>query len=222
MTAETVEAPPPFRSFRRRTAMTARPSDDLSSTNNAAESNERASTAASSNLGDSAKSADASANAARLQTATFGAGCFWGVEAEFRREPGVVDASVGYEGGTMVNPTYKDVCTDRTGHAEVVQVKFDPSRVSYERLLELFFEMHDPTTRNRQGPDFGSQYRSVIFYYTPEQQRAAEETKSRLDKSGRFARPIVTQIVPAAEFYRAEEYHQRYLEKRGEASCHVR
>ncbi|HEX3999178.1 MAG TPA: peptide-methionine (S)-S-oxide reductase MsrA [Pirellulales bacterium] len=202
--------------------MTARPSDDLSSTNNAAESNERASTAASSNLGDSAKSTDASANAARLQTATFGAGCFWGVEAEFRREPGVVDASVGYEGGTMVNPTYKDVCTDRTGHAEVVQVKFDSSRVSYERLLELFFEMHDPTTRNRQGPDFGSQYRSVIFYYTPEQQRAAEETKSRLDKSGRFARPIVTQIVPAAEFYRAEEYHQRYLEKRGEASCHVR
>ena len=156
------------------------------------------------------------------ETATFGAGCFWRVEAEFRREPGVVDAAVGYAGGTMVDPTYKDVCTDRTGHAEVVQVQFDPSRVSYRRLVELFFELHDPTTLNRQGPDFGSQYRSVIFYHSPEQQRVAEEVKERLGKSGRLCRPIVTQIAPATEFYRAEEYHQRYLEKRGEATCHVR
>lgn len=157
-----------------------------------------------------------------LQTATFGAGCFWGVESEFRRLPGVVDAAVGYSGGTMADPTYKDVCTDRTGHAEVVQVKFDPARVPYEHLVELFFEIHDPTTRNRQGPDVGSQYRSVIFYHTPEQQRIAGQIKERLEKSGRLCRPIVTQIVPAAEFYRAEEYHQRYLEKRGEVSCHVR
>ncbi len=158
----------------------------------------------------------------RIETATFGAGCFWGVEAEFRREPGVVDAAVGYSGGTMVDPTYKDVCTDRTGHAEVVQVKFDAARVSYQRLVELFFELHDPTMKNRQGPDFGSQYRSAIFYHSPEQQRVGEEIKIRLEKSGRFCRPIVTEITPAAEFYRAEEHHQRYLEKRGQASCHVR
>lgn len=170
----------------------------------------------------SAQTSGDGASAGATQTATFGAGCFWGVEAEFRREPGVVDAAVGYEGGTTLNPTYKDVCTDRTGHAEVVQVRFDPTRVSFERLLELFWDLHDPTTRNRQGPDVGSQYRSVVFYHTPEQQQAAEQMKERLDKSGRFPRPIVTQIVPAAEFYRAEEYHQRYLEKRGEASCHVR
>jgi peptide-methionine (S)-S-oxide reductase len=167
-------------------------------------------------------SASRNATGAATETATFGAGCFWGVEAEFRREPGVVDAAVGYSGGTMVDPTYKDVCTDRTGHAEVVQVQFDPSRVSYQRLVELFFELHDPTTRNRQGPDFGSQYRSAIFYHSPEQQHVAEAVKERLEKSGRLCRPIVTQITPAAEFYRAEEYHQRYLEKRGEASCHVR
>ena len=170
----------------------------------------------------SEKPTDNPADTAAMQTATFAAGCFWGVEAEFRRLPGVVDAAVGYEGGTMANPTYKDVCTDRTGHAEVVEVKFDPARVSFQQLVDLFFEMHDPTTRNRQGPDFGSQYRSVIFYHSPEQQRIATETVERLDKSGRFPRPIVTQIVPAAEFYRAEEYHQRYLEKRGEAGCHVR
>jgi peptide-methionine (S)-S-oxide reductase len=160
--------------------------------------------------------------AAATETATFGAGCFWGVETEFRREPGVVDAAVGYSGGTMVDPTYKDVCTDRTGHAEVVQVQFDPSRVSYRRLVQLFFELHDPTTLNRQGPDFGSQYRSIIFYHSPEQQRVAEEVKEQLVKSGRLCRPIVTQIAPATAFYRAEEYHQRYLEKRGETSCHVR
>lgn len=170
----------------------------------------------------SGDSASNSGSRGATQTATFAAGCFWGVEAEFRREPGVVDTAVGYEGGTMQNPTYKDVCTDRTGHAEVVQVQFDPARVSYEQLVELFFDLHDPTTRNRQGPDYGSQYRSAIFYHTPEQQHAAEQIKERFDKGGRFPRPIVTQIVPAAEFYRAEEYHQRYLEKRGEASCHVR
>lgn len=158
----------------------------------------------------------------RIETATFGAGCFWGVEAEFRRVPGVVDAAVGYSGGTTANPTYQDVCTDRTGHAEVVQVKFDPNRVTYAQLVELFFELHDPTTKNRQGPDFGTQYRSAVFYHSPEQQRIAEEIKNRLEISGRFCRPIVTEISPAAEFYRAEEYHQRYLEKRGQASCHVR
>ena len=155
-----------------------------------------------------------------LQKATFGAGCFWGVEAEFRQLPkGVVSTAVGYEGGTMKNPTYRDVCTDRTGHAEVVEVEYDPEKVSYEDLLKVFWANHDPTTLNRQGPDVGTQYRSVIFYHTPEQQVAALASKEKLEKSGRYRRPVVTEIVPATSFYRAEDYHQQYLEKRGLSSC---
>jgi peptide-methionine (S)-S-oxide reductase len=154
-----------------------------------------------------------------MAMATFGAGCFWGVEEAFRQVEGVTDTAVGYEGGHLENPTYQDVCTDRTGHAEVVQVEYDPSRVSYEELLDLFWSSHDPTTPNRQGPDFGTQYRSVIFYHTPEQQAAAEASKEEQDHSGRFRRPIVTEIVPAKTFYRAEEYHQQYLAKRGRSSC---
>jgi peptide-methionine (S)-S-oxide reductase len=156
-----------------------------------------------------------------MNKATFGAGCFWGVEAEFRRVPGVIDAAVGYSGGHTVNPTYKEVCTDRTGHAEVVEVEYDPSKVSYGQLLDVFWSAHDPTQLNRQGPDFGTQYRSVIFYHDEEQKAEAEASKARLDAGGHFRRPIATQIVPAAPFYRAEEYHQRYLEKRGQASCHL-
>ena len=155
-----------------------------------------------------------------LQKATFGAGCFWGVEAEFRQLPkGVVSTAVGYEGGTMKNPTYRDVCADRTGHAEVVEVEYDPEKISYEDLLKVFWANHDPTTLNRQGPDVGTQYRSVIFYHTPEQQVAALASKEKLEKSGRYRRPVVTEIVPATSFYRAEEYHQQYLEKRGLSSC---
>jgi len=155
-----------------------------------------------------------------LQKATFGAGCFWGVEAEFRQLPkGVVSTAVGYEGGTMKNPTYRDVCTDRTGHAEVVEVEYDPEKVSYEDLLKVFWANHDPTTLNRQGPDVGTQYRSAIFYHTPEQQAVALASKEKLEKSGRYRRPIVTEIVPATSFYRAEDYHQQYLEKRGLSSC---
>ena len=149
--------------------------------------------------------------------ATFAAGCFWGVEATFRRVEGVVDTAVGYSGGHLENPTYEDVCTGKTGHAEVVQVIYDPKEVSYERLLEVFWGCHDPTTRNRQGPDVGTQYRSAIFYHTPEQRATAERSKAAQQRSGRFKRPIVTEITPASTFYRAEEYHQRYLEKRGGA-----
>jgi peptide-methionine (S)-S-oxide reductase len=156
-----------------------------------------------------------------MQTATFGAGCFWGVEAEFRQVKGVVDTAVGYMGGTLKNPFYQDVCTDRTGHAEVVQVHYDPEQVSYEDLLRVFWENHDPTTRNRQGPDVGSQYRSVIFFHSPEQEGAARKSKEELDRSGHYKRPIVTEIVPAPEFWPAEDYHQRYLEKRGLAHCHL-
>ncbi|MEK7782395.1 MAG: peptide-methionine (S)-S-oxide reductase MsrA [Candidatus Binatota bacterium] len=146
---------------------------------------------------------------------TFGAGCFWGVEAAFRKIKGVVSTAVGYSGGRLKNPTYDDVCTDQTGHAEVVQVEYDPSRVAYDQLLDLFWQLHAPTTPNRQGPDIGTQYRSAIFYHTPEQKSAAEASKERLRKSGRYQRPIVTEITPAAEFYRAEEYHQQYFDKRG-------
>lgn len=156
-----------------------------------------------------------------MQTATFGAGCFWGVEAEFRQVKGVIDTAVGYMGGTLKNPSYQDVCTDLTGHAEVVQVQYDPEQVSYEDLLRVFWENHDPTTRNRQGPDVGSQYRSVIFYYSPEQEATACKSKEELDRSGHYKRPIVTEIVPAPEFWPAEGYHQRYLEKRGLAHCHL-
>ena len=155
------------------------------------------------------------------ETATFGAGCFWGIEAEFRRIPGVVDAAVGYSGGHTVNPTYKDVCTNETGHAEVVQVTFDPSMVSYEQLLDAFWQMHDPTQVNRQGPDFGSQYRTAIFFHSPEQKAVAEKSKAALQASGKFRKPIATEITAAGRFYRAEDYHQRYLEKRGMASCAI-
>ena len=155
------------------------------------------------------------------ELATFGAGCFWGVEVTFRNTSGVRDALVGYLGGTLANPTYKDVCTGRTGHAEVVQVKYDPAEVSYDKLLDVFWENHNPTTLNRQGPDVGTQYRSAIFYHTPEQKRAAEESKAQLEASGRFRHPVVTEITEASTFYPAEDYHQRYLEKRGLASCHV-
>jgi len=155
-----------------------------------------------------------------MKKATFGAGCFWGVEAEFREIPGVIDAVVGFTGGTTANPTYHDVCGGQTGHAEVVEVTYDPTRVSYDALLDAFWQMHDPTTRNRQGPDFGSQYRSAIFYHTPEQQAAAVASKSAAEASGRFKRPIVTEIAPAGPFYRAEEYHQRYLEKQGRVGKH--
>ncbi len=156
-----------------------------------------------------------------MHKATFGAGCFWGVEAAFRKVKGVSSTAVGYMGGTLANPTYEDVCTDRTGHAEVVQVEYDPAQVSYEQLLDLFWENHDPTTLNRQGPDFGTQYRSVIFYHTPEQKTAAEASKEKLQKGGPFKRPIVTEITAAPPFYRAEEYHQQYLEKRGQTHCHL-
>ncbi|HEX5324310.1 MAG TPA: peptide-methionine (S)-S-oxide reductase MsrA [Capsulimonadaceae bacterium] len=154
------------------------------------------------------------------EKATFGAGCFWGVEAAFRQIPGVTATAVGYEGGTMDNPTYKDVCTDRTGHAEVVEVAFDPAKVSYDQLLNVFWENHNPTTRNRQGPDIGTQYRSVVFYHSPEQKKAAEVSRDALEKSGKYKSPIVTEIVSAQTFYVAEDYHQQYLEKRGLSSCH--
>ncbi|MEP6994976.1 MAG: peptide-methionine (S)-S-oxide reductase MsrA [Acidobacteriota bacterium] len=156
-----------------------------------------------------------------MAKATFGAGCFWGVEEEFRKVPGVQDAAVGYSGGTVSNPTYENVCTDETGHAEVVEVDYDPAKVSYETLLDIFWKGHNPTQLNRQGPDVGTQYRSVIFFHTPEQEAAARGSKERLEKSGKFPRPIVTEISPAQPFWRAEEYHQRYLEKRGLGSCHV-
>jgi peptide-methionine (S)-S-oxide reductase len=156
-----------------------------------------------------------------MEKATFGAGCFWGVEVAFRQVPGVQDAAVGYSGGTLDNPSYQDVCTGRTGHAEVVEVTYDPEQVSYETLLDVFWNNHNPTQRNRQGPDVGTQYRSVIFYHTPAQEAAARASKARLDTSDQFNKPIVTQIEPASAFYRAEEYHQRYLEKRGLAHCHI-
>lgn len=157
----------------------------------------------------------------KQETATFGAGCFWGVEVTFRNTPGVIDASVGYSGGSTERPTYEEVCGDETGHAEVVQVIFDPERVSYEQLVDVFFANHDPTTKDRQGPDVGRQYRSVIFYHDADQQRIADAARARWNARGRFRKPIVTEVAPAAPFWRAEEYHQRYLEKRGLASCHV-
>lgn len=156
-----------------------------------------------------------------MNKATFGAGCFWGIEAAFRSVPGVTATAVGYMGGKTTNPTYHDVCTDETGHAEVVEVSYDSARVSYEDLLHIFWTNHDPTTLNRQGPDIGRQYRSAIFYHSPEQHSAALASKEKLQASGKFRRPLVTEITPAAEFYRAEEYHQQYLEKRGLASCHL-
>jgi peptide-methionine (S)-S-oxide reductase len=157
----------------------------------------------------------------RAEKATFGAGCFWGVEAAFRQVPGVVATSVGYEGGTLHDPTYGDVCSHTTGHAEVVEVEFDPARVTYDRLLEVFWAAHDPTQLNRQGPDVGDQYRSVIFYHSPEQQAAAAASKEALELSGRYPHPVVTKVVPAKTFYRAEDYHQQYLEKRGLSTCKI-
>ncbi len=148
------------------------------------------------------------------EKATFGAGCFWGVEEAFRRLPGVLDTAVGFMGGTLADPTYADVCTGRTGHAEVVEVTCDPAHASYRDLLDLFWSIHDPTTPNRQGPDIGTQYRSVIFYHTPEQETAALASKRDMERSGAFRRPIVTAIEPAGTFWRAEEYHQHYLAKR--------
>jgi peptide-methionine (S)-S-oxide reductase len=156
-----------------------------------------------------------------MATATFGAGCFWGVEEEFRNVPGVLDTAVGYAGGHTTHPSYRDVCTGRTGHAEVVRVEYDPEQVSYERLLEVFWSCHDPTQVNRQGPDVGTQYRSVIFTHTPEQEEAARAAKAALEASGRYRRPIATRVEPAPPFWRAEEYHQRYLAKRGARACHL-
>jgi peptide-methionine (S)-S-oxide reductase len=153
------------------------------------------------------------------EKATFGAGCFWGIEETFRRVPGVVETAVGFMGGTLANPTYEDVCTGRTGHTEVVQVTYDPEKVSYRDLLNVFWNAHDPTTLNRQGPDIGTQYRSVIFFHTPEQEAAARESKEEMDRSKRFKRSIVTAIQPAGEFWRAEEYHQQYFAKRGGGHC---
>ncbi len=157
-----------------------------------------------------------------MAKATFAAGCFWGVEATFRQIPGVISTRVGYTGGNLQNPSYEDVCTDRTGHAEAVEVEYDPAKVSYEQLLNVFWENHDPTTMNRQGPDWGSQYRSAVFFHTPEQQAVAQASKEALDRSGKFHSKIVTQIVPATNFFQAEDYHQQYLEKRGMASCHIK
>jgi peptide-methionine (S)-S-oxide reductase len=156
-----------------------------------------------------------------MEKATFAAGCFWGVEAAFRQLPGVTATRVGYTGGSVPSPTYEQVCTDRTGHAEAVEVTYDPERISYEELLEVFFAKHNPTTRNRQGFDIGSQYRSAVFFHSPDQERAARASIERLEAEGRFGNPIVTQVEPGAEFYEAEDYHQQYLEKRGRASCTV-
>jgi peptide-methionine (S)-S-oxide reductase len=155
------------------------------------------------------------------EIATFGAGCFWGIEAAFRRVPGVLDVAVGYSGGRTQNPSYQDVCTDTTGHAEVVQVTFDPEKLSYDQLLDVFWTIHDPTQVNRQGPDYGKQYRTAIFFHSPQQEAAAKKSKQALEASGKLRRPVATEITPAGPFWRAEEYHQRYLEKRGAASCHI-
>jgi peptide-methionine (S)-S-oxide reductase len=155
-----------------------------------------------------------------MEKATFAAGCFWGVESAFREIPGVTDAQVGYIGGSNQNPTYREVCTDRTGHAEAVEVTFDPARVSYEQLLDAFWSLHDPTTLNRQGPDVGSQYRSAIFFHSPAQEAAARASKEKVQ--AQFRKPIVTEITPAPAFFRAEEYHQRYFEKQGLPSCHIK
>ena len=162
-----------------------------------------------------------SGGGATMQKATFGAGCFWGVEAAFRQVEGVVSTQVGYAGGTLADPTYEQVCTDKTGHAEVVEVTFDPGKLSYETLLEAFWTCHDPTQVDRQGPDVGRQYRSVIFYHGEAQRAAAEASKARLAMSGKHTQPVATAIEPAPAFWRAEECHQQYLEKRGQADCRI-
>jgi peptide-methionine (S)-S-oxide reductase len=161
------------------------------------------------------------ANTKNLQVATFAAGCFWGVEEAFNEVKGVKSTKVGYTGGMFENPSYSNVCTGKTGHAEAVQIQFDPNEVSYQELLDVFWSIHDPTTRNRQGPDVGSQYRSIIVYYTPAQELIAKKSKEDLEKSGKFkGRNIVTEIVPASLFYKAEEYHQKYYQKKGGGSCY--
>lgn len=156
-----------------------------------------------------------------MAKATFAAGCFWGVEEAFRQTPGVLETTVGYTGGRLDHPTYEQVCSDRTGHAEAVEVRFDPDRISYSQLLEMFWKLHNPTTLNRQGPDVGSQYRSAVFYHDDQQREEAEAVKRRLDESGAFGRPIVTEITPASTFWPAEDYHQQYVHKRGGGSCHI-
>ncbi len=153
--------------------------------------------------------------------ATFGAGCFWGVEAAYRQIPGVLSTKVGYLGGTLDNPTYRDVCSGRTGHAEVVEVTYDPERLTYDDLLTVFWDNHNPTTMNRQGPDIGTQYRSAIFYHDEAQHQAAIASKEERDRSGKYKTPIVTEVTEASTFYEAEDYHQQYLEKRGLSSCHI-
>ncbi|MCW9051416.1 MAG: peptide-methionine (S)-S-oxide reductase MsrA [Motiliproteus sp.] len=154
-----------------------------------------------------------------METATFAAGCFWGIEARFAKQPGVLSTAVGYMGGHTEDPSYQQVCTDTTGHAEVVQVEFDTQQVSYEQLLDLFWSSHNPTTLNRQGPDVGSQYRSAVFYHTPEQQVLAQQSIQQLEASATWGQPIVTEITAVSTFNRAEEYHQQYLAKRGMGSC---
>lgn len=156
-----------------------------------------------------------------MEKATFGAGCFWGVQLRFQQLSGVTETAAGFEGGKTDRPSYRDVCTDATGHAEVVEIDYDSSKVSYQQLLDLFFDLHDPTQLNRQGPDRGTQYRSAVFFHSPAQEAAAKETIARLTAEKRFTKPIVTEVVPARTFWRAEEYHQHYLEKRGQTSCHV-
>ena len=156
-----------------------------------------------------------------MEKATFGAGCFWGVESAFRQVKGVTDAVVGYMGGTLKSPTYKQVCTDRTGHAEVCEVSFDPAQISYEKLVTIFFKIHDPTQVNRQGPDYGTQYRSAIFFQNPEQEKIARAVKERLQASGKYKKPIATEITAASDFWRGEEYHQNYFKKNGLPSCHL-
>jgi len=157
-----------------------------------------------------------------MEKATFGAGCFWGVESAFAAIPGVTATAVGYEGGKLERPSYKDVCTDSTGHAEVVELDFDPAQVSFEKLLDAFFELHDPTTLNRQGPDWGTQYRSAIFFHSPDQEAQSLKKIEQMAAEGRFKQKrIVTKVEAAQTFWRAEEYHQKYLEKRGQASCHI-
>jgi len=160
-------------------------------------------------------------NENNLQVATFAAGCFWGVEETFRKIKGVKSTMAGYTGGTFKNPTYEDVCTDETGHAEAVQIQYNPKEVSYEQLFKVFWSIHDPTTKNRQGPDIGSQYRSMISYHTPEQEALARKSKEELERSGKFKKKIVTEIVPASIFYKAEEYHQKYYQKRGGGICYI-
>ena len=156
-----------------------------------------------------------------MEIATFGAGCFWGIEFTFQKIKGVLKTTVGYMGGNKKNPTYEDVCTDKTGHAEVVQIQFDKKIVTYEKLLDVFWEIHDPTQLNRQGPDLGAQYRSVIFFHNKDQKKLAEISKNKQEKSGKYKKPIVTEILPAEEFYKAEEYHQNYLKKHGGSSCNI-